>query len=114
MPVVVDPAEAVLALRGGGRPGAVLHHEAGAELVQEPGGRQSCPLSLVGTSSYCTLIGWDASCHKEKRTQLKVPKANESGRICLGARLMSEKSAAATQTRTRDTAKTLIADTLIE
>ena len=38
MPVVVNPAQAVLALGGGGSPGSVLHHEAGAELVQEPGG----------------------------------------------------------------------------
>ena len=36
--VVVDPAEAILALRSGGGPSSVLHHEAGAELVQEPGG----------------------------------------------------------------------------
>ena len=36
--VVVDPAEAVLALRSGGGSGSVLHHVAGAELVQEPGG----------------------------------------------------------------------------
>ena len=36
--VVVDPAEAVLALGGGGPLHPVLHHEARGELVQQPGG----------------------------------------------------------------------------
>ena len=34
--VVVDPAQAVFALRGGGGGSPVLHHEPGGELVQEP------------------------------------------------------------------------------
>ena len=61
MPVVVDPAEAVLALRGGGSPGSVLHHEAGAELVQEPGRAEWS--SLIGREQqrYCAPIGYYAS-----------------------------------------------------
>ena len=57
MPVVVNPAQAVLALGGGGSPGSVLHHEAGAELVQEPGRAEWSSLIGREQQKYCALIG---------------------------------------------------------
>ena len=51
--VVVDPAQAVLALWRGGPLLAVLQHEAGGELVQQPGG--GAHLYSTVQYSWCSL-----------------------------------------------------------
>ena len=48
----VDPAQAVLALRGGGPLHPVLHHEARRELVQQPRGGAGLQRNIASMSIY--------------------------------------------------------------